>query len=169
MKTAALVALITTLLKVSLIQAWSFRSLPDPMADPIGCGRSVSGWVCSPDGLVDASSLSAIQRHINSIYGGERPYSQLFCPARGEEVQVEVMAAVVRKVDGDSSDTARVKQFAKDLHKRFDVGTNECGSGAVVVISVEDRQVCSCIRTSTVCDVPVPRAKWPPQRDETSF
>ena len=141
MKTAVLVAFVIEVFKVCLVQAWSFETLPDPMVDPIGCGRGVSGWVCSPDGLVDSSSLSSIQTHINAILAGEEPYSKLFCPARGEDVQVEVMAAVVPSVDGDSADATRVMRFAQDLQHRFDVGTDECGSGAVVAISVEDRQV----------------------------
>jgi hypothetical protein len=138
MKTTVFVAFIAALLQIYSVSGWSALTLANPMVDAARCGRGISGWVSSPDGLIDSGSLSAIQGHISSIFAGKEPYSRLHCPATGEDVPIELVAVVVRKVGGDHK---RVMRFAKGIHRRLDVGTKGCGSGAVVVIAVEDRQV----------------------------
>lgn len=105
------------------------------------CRRSVAGWVCSPDRLVASSTLDVVQGHINAIYAGEDPYSKVFCSATHRNTSIEVLAVVIDKVDGHGDASRRVASFAQGVHDRFGVGSVECGSGAVVVISVEDRQV----------------------------
>lgn len=106
--------------------------------------RSVKGFLCSPDGLVNDKALDVVQGQINAIYDGTDPYAKLFCPAAGKYVEVQVLATVVGKVDGSGEASKRVQQFSKGLHDRFGVGASkECGSGVVIAISVEDRQVCS--------------------------
>jgi hypothetical protein len=141
MRTRVLIPISVALLQFISVLGWSASTLPNPVEDPASCGTGISGRVCSPDGLLDKKYIPVIQRHMNSIYEGEVPYSRLFCPANGQEVPIELMATVVSKVEGDKSDGTRVMRFAKGIHERFEVGTNGCGNGAVVVISVEDRQV----------------------------
>jgi Modulator of levamisole receptor-1 len=97
--------------------------------------------VCSPDGLLDADTLSVIQGDINKIFSGEPPYSPLYCPATELDTAVEVLAVIVDKVDGPGDAPTRVKRFAKGVHNRFGVGSRKCGSGIVVAVSVDDRQV----------------------------
>lgn len=48
---------------------------------------------------------------------------------------------VVGKVDGHGDASKRVQRFATGVHDRFGVGSKECGSGVVIALSVEDRQV----------------------------
>lgn len=107
------------------------------------CRRSVSGWVCSPDGLVKDHMLDVIQGHINAIYYGEDPYSKVFCGAKHQNTSIQVLAVVIDKVDGRGDASRRVARFARGVHDRFGVGSADCGSGAVVVVSVDDRQVVS--------------------------
>ena len=97
--------------------------------------------MCSPDGLVDGHTLDVVQGHINAIHDGTDPYSTLLCPATGKNVPVEVLATVVGKVDGRGEPRQRVERFATGVHDRFGVGSKECGSGVVIAVSVEDRQV----------------------------
>jgi len=125
----------------SFVYGWSVDSLPDPRTNPEACGRDVKGWVCSPDGLVDEDTLSIIQGNIVTIFEGTTPYSKLFCPATGEDVSAELMAVIVKRVDGDGNPANKVAHFAYGVHNRFRVGSKDCGSGAVIVMSVEDRQV----------------------------
>lgn len=124
-----------------LVYGWTINSLPDPQADPQGCGRDVKGWVCSPDGLVATDELSVIQGNIMTIYDGAYPYSKMICPRSDEDVPVELMAIIVNKVDGKGDPAMRVARFATGIHDRFGVGSKDCGSGAVIVMSVQDKQV----------------------------
>lgn len=126
---------------LQLAYGWTINSLPDPQKDPAACGRDVKGWVCSPDGLVGQSELNVIQGNIMSIYDGSHPYSKILCPQTGSEVHVELMAVVVNRVDGNGDPAMKVQRFATGIHDRFGVGSKECGSGAVIVISVQDHQV----------------------------
>lgn len=141
MKTNVWFVLLVALVQLLSVYGWSSENLPDPMKDPAGCGRGVGGRLCSPDDLLDTTSMSEVHREMNAILAAEAPYSGLYCPAKGENVPLEIMAAVVKKVDGGKADRRRVQRFAKNIHRRFDVGDAQCGSGAVIVISVEDRQV----------------------------
>lgn len=118
--------------------------------------RSVKGWVCSPDGLVEDKTLDVVQGHINALYDGTEPYSKLFCPAVGKDVEVQMLAAVVGSVDGSGDASKRVKRFADGVLNRFGVGSKECHSGVVIAVSVEDRQVCTTTMASShACFVPV--------------
>jgi hypothetical protein len=122
--------------------AWTSENFPDPQKDPQACGRDVTGWVCSPDKLVKPESLAVIEGTIRAIHEGIEPYKQMLCAETGELVPSEILVAAVRKVDGSGSTAQRVEGFARGLHNRFGVGT--CGSGVVLVISVDDRQVLFC-------------------------
>jgi hypothetical protein len=99
------------------------------------------------DGFVTDRKLDVIQGDINAIYAGEDPYSKVFCDATQRNTAVELLAVVIDKVDGFGDASRRVAAFARGIHDRFGVGSAACGSGAVVVVSVEDRQVlhpCCC-------------------------
>lgn len=126
---------------IQLAYGWTIDSLPNPQANPAACGRDVKGWVCSPDGLVGKSELNVIQGNIMTIFDGSHPYSKMFCPQTGSDVHVELMAVVVNRVDGNGDPAMKVERFATGIHDRFGVGSKECGSGAVIVMSVQDRQV----------------------------
>jgi hypothetical protein len=101
----------------------------------------VPSWVCSPDGLVSDHRLDIIQGNINFIYAGEDPYSKVYCAATHQNVSIELLAVVIDEVDGPGDAYQRVAAFTRGIHNRFGVGSMECGSGAVLVISVSDRQV----------------------------
>jgi hypothetical protein len=124
---------------VSVAGAWTAANFPDPLKDPPACGRDVTGWVCSPDKLVKPDSLAVIEGTIRAIHKGIEPYKQMLCVETGQSVPSEIFVAAVKKVDGSGSKAQRVEEFARGLHDRFGVGT--CGSGVVLVISVDDRQV----------------------------
>lgn len=131
------------LLCAGLVRAhgWTVDSLPDPRTSPQACGRQAAGWTCSPDGLVDEGYLSIIEGYISSIYSGEYPFSKLVCDESADDVPVEVMALIVKEIEGAGDAAAKVAHFAKGIHSRFGVGDADCGSGVVVVIGVQDRQV----------------------------
>ena len=54
---------------------------------------------------------------------------------------MQMLAVVVGKVDGHGDARTRVQRFTKGIHNRFGVGSKACGSGVVIALSVEDRQV----------------------------
>lgn len=126
---------------VSHANGWSVDTLPDPRTNPLACGRPAAGWVCSPDGLMVTDDLSVIQGYISTIYAAEYPYSELFCPDASQYVPIELMAVIIDEVQGTGDVAVKVSNFAKGILTRFGVGSKVCGSGAVIVISVEDRQV----------------------------
>lgn len=128
---------------VSDARGWTVASLPDPTASPHECGRDVAGWVCSPDGLVNQADLDTIQGYITTIYSGVYPYSELTCSEQytDVEVPVEIMAVIVDQVQGTGDAATKVAAFTKGIHARFGVGDAVCGSGVVLVVSVNDRQV----------------------------
>lgn len=103
----------------------------------------MAGWVCSPDGLVSKDDLDMIQGYITTIYSGDYPYSELTCNQDYTDVRVpvEIMAVIVDEVQGSGDAATKVAAFTKGLHSRFGVGDAVCGSGAVLVVSVKDRQV----------------------------
>lgn len=130
-------------------RAWSVANFPDPQSNPEACGRATTGWICSPDALVSGESLSVLEGTVRHIYAGKEPYTTLTCPDTGEAAPVEVLVAVVRKVDGRGDADSRVEAFARGLHDRFGVGS--CGSGVVLAVSVEDRHVRSRRRALLPC------------------
>jgi Modulator of levamisole receptor-1 len=119
--------------------AWDARDFPNPQTDPSTCGRDVKGWVCSPDGVVSSESLAVTEGNIRAIYAGTNPYKKLFCKSSQTEVPAEVFVAVVNRVGGSGPPEKRAESFARALHDRFGVGS--CGSGVVLLLAVEDRQV----------------------------
>jgi hypothetical protein len=119
--------------------AWDVNSFPDPQKSPSACGRDVTGWVCSPDGNLAPDEMNVIEGQIRAIHAGEKPYSKCVCEETGEEVAVEMLVVVVDKVAGRGDSATRAAAFARGLHDRLGVGT--CGSGVVLMVSVQDRQV----------------------------
>lgn len=120
-------------------RAWDVKAFPDPQKSPSACGRDVTGWVCSPDGRLAPAELNVIEGHIRAIHAGEKPYKKFVCDETGEEVAAEMLVVVVDKVAGGRGDAATAAAFARGLHDRLGVGT--CGSGVVLMVSVQDRQV----------------------------
>ena len=115
------------------VSAWNVENFPNPMEQPELCGRGdIKGWICDPDGLVSREGLNVIEGHIRTIH--ESAYT---CDGAPEHWEVAV--AILARVDGTSEAAARVEKFAVALHDKWGVG-GRCGGGALLVVSVDDRQ-----------------------------
>uniref|UniRef100_A0A7S3MD19 RING-type domain-containing protein n=1 Tax=Spumella elongata TaxID=89044 RepID=A0A7S3MD19_9STRA len=107
---------------------WKTVDFPNPMTDPLRCGRKEvpRSRVCDPDHLLSKDSQDEVEGHINFIKTGQ------------------VAVAVVKKMDlsefGSDIDVA-AKSFCRTLHDTWGVGSVEKNDGVVVFASVEDRVV----------------------------
>lgn len=107
---------------------WKTVDFPNPMTDPLRCGRKdvPRSRVCDPDHLLTKTSQDEIEGHINFIKTGQ------------------VAVAVVKKMDlsefGSDVDQS-AKSFCRTLHDTWGVGSAEKNDGVVVFVSVEDRVV----------------------------
>lgn len=132
-------------------QGWLAASFPNPTRNAVACGRSNSSKLCDPDGVLTAKGATAIEAVLTAIHrAGEVPhraassaapklaYPVAACgegPPRGFEVAV----AVVRHAGGTGPRETRVAALAKGLHDAWGVG-DACGSGLLLLLSLEDRQ-----------------------------
>lgn len=126
-------------------RAWTADNFPNPMnpKDTAKCNRGdVLGWVCDPDKLVSQKHLNTVEGTIRAIYNAEQPFNQDKCEDSEDGLASwQVAVAVLKKVDGHGNAAAKVERFAQRLHARLGVGDKACGTGALLVVSVEDRQV----------------------------
>ena len=168
-----------TLLLLSLLMVTSdavhtsgVEDLPSPQTAPTACGRSLRGSVCDPDRLLSRSGGDAADRVLVAIRRGARPRADTSSSSSSTEPVLptykdapacshspgshgyEVALAVVRRAGGSGSAAARAERLAKRLHDSWGVG-DKCGSGVLVLIAVDDRQVCACKeavrRSSCLC------------------
>lgn len=107
---------------------WKTVNFPNPMTDPLKCGRTEvpRSSVCDPDKLISKETQDEIEGHINFIKSGQ------------------VAVAVVNRMDlsefGTNVDKAS-ELFCRSLHNSWGVGSKEKNDGVVVFLSIEDRAV----------------------------
>lgn len=107
---------------------WRTNDFPNPMTDPLRCGRKdvPRSMVCDPDHLLSKTAQDEIEGHLNFIKTGQ------------------VAVAIVKKIDlteSESNVDAASRIFCRALHDSWGVGSVEKNDGVVVFVSVEDRAV----------------------------
>jgi len=123
---------------------WGAQTLPNPNADPIACGRQgvPSSYICDPDHYIHKDKADIIEGIIKMIVEGTSPFTQVSC--NGHAVGAQIAVAVVKSIKGKSIGGVTnqdAQDFARHLHDNWGVGDKECNYGAVVFLSIEDRQL----------------------------
>mmetsp|Transcript_1265 Transcript_1265/g.2638 ORF Transcript_1265/g.2638 Transcript_1265/m.2638 type:complete len:561 (-) Transcript_1265:76-1758(-) len=107
---------------------WSLKGFPNPMTDPLQCGRKEvpRSQICDPDGILDRTAQDEIEGHINFIKSGQAAV-------------VIIKKMKLSELDTDVEKAA--EKFCRSLHDQWGVGSKETNDGIVVLVSVEDRAV----------------------------
>jgi uncharacterized membrane protein YgcG len=131
-------------------RAWLASELPSPDRDPAACGRPARSFLCDPDRLLSDAGAKSLEHLLTALHQGARPDdgfsgaqprfpdapSCAAAPPRGYALAV----AVVRSAGGAGSDSLRAERLARGLHDSWGVG-DACGSGALLLVAVEDREL----------------------------
>lgn len=139
---------------VGAVHTSGWEDLPSPQSSPAGCGRTLRSSVCDPDRLLSRKGADAVDRVLQAIRRGARPRgtgaageadapTYRDAPTCGQSPGshgYEVALAVVRRAGGAGSAAARAERLAKKAHDTWGVG-DKCGSGVVIFVAVDDRQV----------------------------
>ena len=107
---------------------WTPSNFPNPMVDPLKCGRKnvPRSQVCDPDAFLSKDLQDEVEGHINFIKSGQ------------------AAVAIVKRMDLTefSGNVDRgAESFCRTLHDQWGVGSAEKNDGVVIFLSVEDRAV----------------------------
>ena len=127
------------------VSGWLASQLPSPDSSPSTCGRPHRSSVCDPDGLLSEEDADAVDELLDAIHrgvkaGGDAGYPYAPACKSGKPRGFELAVAVVRRAGGGGSAALRAERLARGLHDSWGVG-DACGSGLVLLVAVEDRQV----------------------------
>jgi hypothetical protein len=154
-RTAALVLLLCIASQAGAVHTAGREELPSPQTSPAACGRKLPSFVCDPDHLLTRAGGDAVDHALAAIRRGARPeaardsaaavYTDApACagqpPGQGGARGYQVALALVRRAGGTGSAASRVERLARRVHNSWGVG-DACGSGVLVLIAVDDRQM----------------------------
>lgn len=103
------------------------ESVPNPMKDPIACGREgvTRSQICDPDGLLLKEEKDRIEGHINGL--------------KKAEMGVAIIGKISAKyVSRYYSDVKAAEKFARSLHDTWGVGNSNTNNGLLLFLSIED-------------------------------
>lgn len=123
----------------SSIQEWRREDFPNPTRDLGACGRQGRvSWICDPEKILSSKTANKIEELLHSV--GKNTASGC---GSGENAGFQIGVAVLnrmRRIPGESVEETTEK-FAKHLHDRWGVGHAGCDDGAMLLLSILDRQV----------------------------
>lgn len=121
--------------------AWKASEFPNPNRDVESCGRGgVKSWICDPDIVLKKEEADILEEKLRNIhYETDSGCGGSFGRKSGYEIGV----ALVKNMDYSEGETSAesAQRFAKFLHNDWGVGKRECNDGAVIFLSVNDRQI----------------------------
>ena len=114
---------------LSVIGGYTPSDVPNPMFDPVGCGRPdvPKSAVCDPAGLLLNENKDVIEGFINS--------------AVGAQIAVVIIDEMKPEFVGSDDITVASEHFARTLHDTWGVGDKVTNNGILVFLSVNDRSV----------------------------
>ena len=152
-RAAAVLLLLCMASQAGAVHTAGREELPSPQTSPAACGRKVASFVCDPDHLLTRAGGDAVDHALAAIRRGARPEAARDSAAAvytdapacagqspGGARGYQVALALVRRAGGTGSAASRVERLARRVHNNWGVG-DTCGSGVLVLIAVEDRQV----------------------------
>lgn len=137
---------------------WKVEDFPDPVTQPLLCGRNVSGWICDPDHVLGPLSgvddqLRAISTQTSVLCGaGKLPFQMgvavvgaLDRTDRAAVAQDAVPPApvAVRALGGwgPQALATDAERFAEQLGNTWAIGQERCNNGIMLLLVVQDSVV----------------------------
>jgi len=130
---------------------WRVDDFPDPITQPLACGRNVSGWICDPDQLLSVSTANQVDQLLRDIStktsvlcgAGRLPFqmgvavlSDIAAPGGKDTAQPSASGlgswspqALARAVEG----------FSEQLGNAWAIGQERCNNGVVLVVVADTR------------------------------
>ena len=121
-------------------EEWQKEQFPNPTTNIIACGRGGKvSWICDPDKILSYETADFVDELLFSVR--ENTFSGCRWGDRnpGFQIGVAVMKKM-RPIPGKSI-AVTAEKFAKHLHDRWGVGKVGCDDGAVLLLSISDRQI----------------------------
>lgn len=134
---------------------WKVEDFPDPVTQPLLCGRNVSGWICDPDRFLSPEALNEVDESLRSI----STQTSVLCGAGKLPFQMGV--AVLGSLDQgiaasqaavpDDPDAVRAlgswgpkalakdaQRFTEQLGNTWAIGQERCNNGVMLLIVAND-------------------------------
>ena len=118
---------------------WYKEDFPNPTRDVKGCGRRGEvSWICDPENILSYKAANKIEELIYSVV--KNTYSGC---SNDEKPGFQIGVAVLNRMRGIPGEPVEetAKTFAKHLHDSWGVGHAGCDDGAMLLISILDRQL----------------------------
>lgn len=120
-------------------EEWTKEEFPNPTLDLEACGRRGKvSWICDPHIVLSYETANKIEELLYSV----RKNTNSGCSGDddpGFQIGVAILNRM-RSISGESvAETA--EKFAKYLHDSWGVGHSGCDDGALLLLSLDDRQV----------------------------
>lgn len=121
-------------------EEWHKEEFPNPTRDVEACGRRGKvSWICDPNKILSHETANKVEELVYSV----RKNTASGCSSSSENPGFQIGVAVLRKMRPipDESIAVTAENFAKHLHDSWGVGHTGCNDGAVLLLSIADRQV----------------------------
>ena len=118
---------------------WYKEDFPNPTRDVKGCGRRGEvSWICDPENILSYKAANKIEELIYSVVKN----TDSGC-SNDEKPGFQIGVAVLNRMRGIPGEPVEetAKTFAKYLHDSWGVGHAGCDDGAMLLISILDRQL----------------------------
>ena len=132
--------ILSKLKEVQSDEVWQKEQFPNPARDIEACGRRGKvSWICDPDNILSYETANKVEELLFSV----RKNTVSGCSTSSENPGFQIGVAVMKKMRGvpDESIAVTAENFAKHLHDRWGVGNAGCDDGAVLLLSITDRQI----------------------------
>jgi hypothetical protein len=129
---------------------WRVEDFPDPITQPLSCGRNVSGWLCDPDHLLSVPTADQVDHLLRDI----STKTSVLCGAGRLPFQmgVAVLSDIAAPGSKDASPAATglgswspqalaraVEGFSEQLGNAWAIGQERCNNGVVLVLVADTR------------------------------
>ena len=118
---------------------WYAQDFPDPTRDVKACGRRGKvSWICDPENILSYEAADMIEELLYSIVKN----TASGC-SNDKEPGFQIGVVVLNRMSAIPGEPVEetAKTFAKHLHDSWGVGHAGCDDGAMLLISILDRQL----------------------------
>ena len=118
---------------------WYAQDFPDPTRDVKACGRRGKvSWICDPENILSYEAADIIEELLYSIVKN----TASGC-SNDKEPGFQIGVVVLNRMSAIPGEPVEetAKTFAKHLHDSWGVGHAGCDDGAMLLISILDRQL----------------------------
>ena len=118
---------------------WYAQDFPDPTRDVKACGRRGKvSWICDPENILSYEAADMIEELLYSIVKN----TASGC-SNDKEPGFQIGVVVLNRMSAIPGEPVEetAKTFAKHLHYSWGVGHAGCDDGAMLLISILDRQL----------------------------